>query len=137
MSKKQSLAGVIRERLTTIESRLEFGIRQEVLISELKEEGFETTLATFRNALLRARQWREKKQENSAPSQIGKSYIEENKINQEQVNNQAVKNDAIEQSKNVLDPNEELAKKLAASKARLEASLGKSPQQLISEANKR
>jgi hypothetical protein len=132
MNKKQSLAGVIRERLTTIESRLEFGIRQEVLISELKEEGFDTTLATFRNALLRARQWREKKQANNTPGQV-----EENKANQEKTINQAVNNDEIEQLKTVLDPKEEFSKKLAESKARLEASLGKSPKQLISEANKR
>lgn len=51
----QSLAGVIRERLATIEARLAVGVRQEVIVAELAAEGYETTLKNLRNELCRAR----------------------------------------------------------------------------------
>lgn len=62
MKKQQSFAGVIRQRLGDIEARLEVGIRQEVIIGELKAEGYETSLANFRNELWRARKWRERRE---------------------------------------------------------------------------
>ncbi|WP_326999620.1 hypothetical protein [Comamonas testosteroni] len=51
----QSLAGVIRERLASIEARLAVGVRQEVIVAELTAEGYETTLKNLRNELCRAR----------------------------------------------------------------------------------
>jgi len=51
----QSLAGVIRERLASIEARLSVGVRQEVILAELAAEGYETTLKNLRNELCRAR----------------------------------------------------------------------------------
>lgn len=55
MKQKQSLAGYIRQHLAEIEGRLEVGIRQEVIVSELETAGYETTLKGFRNFLYRAR----------------------------------------------------------------------------------
>lgn len=54
-ARKQSLSGVIRERLASIEAQLAVGVRQEVILAELAAEGYETTLGNFRNALFRAR----------------------------------------------------------------------------------
>lgn len=68
MKKQQSFAGVIRQRLADIEARLEVGIRQEVIIGELKEEGYETSLANFRNELWRARKWRERREAVAPPA---------------------------------------------------------------------
>lgn len=57
----QTLNGVIRERLEDIERRLAFGVRQEVILEELRSQGYETTtIDTLRNALWRARKWRER-----------------------------------------------------------------------------
>lgn len=61
MKKEQSLAGVIRERLESIEQRLAVGVRQEVLLAELAQAGYETSLSNFRNELWRARKRKEKK----------------------------------------------------------------------------
>lgn len=55
MKLAQSLAGYIRQHLTEIEERLEVGIRQEVIVSELEANGYKTTLKGFRNFLYRAR----------------------------------------------------------------------------------
>ena len=54
-ARKQSLSGVIRERLASIEAQLAVGVRQEVILAELAAEGYETTLSNFRTALFRAR----------------------------------------------------------------------------------
>lgn len=54
-ARTQSLAGVIRERLASIEARLSVGVRQEVILAELAAEGYETTLKNLRNELCRAR----------------------------------------------------------------------------------
>lgn len=51
----QSLAGYIRQHLTEIETRLSFGVRQEVIVSELEAIGYKTTVKGFRNFLYRAR----------------------------------------------------------------------------------
>ena len=56
MKSQQSLAGYIREHLAAFEARLEVGVRQDVFIEELKEKGYVTTLANFRNMIYRARQ---------------------------------------------------------------------------------
>lgn len=56
----QSLAGVIRERLASIEARLAVGVRQEVILAELAAEGCETTLKNLRNELCRARKRKSK-----------------------------------------------------------------------------
>lgn len=58
MKSKQSLAGYIREHLNELEARLENGIRQEVIVEELTEKGYETTLQTLRNLIYRARKRR-------------------------------------------------------------------------------
>lgn len=56
MKTDQSLAGYIREHLSTIEARLKVGIRQEVILQELQDVGYpNTTIQTFRNLLYRAR----------------------------------------------------------------------------------
>lgn len=55
MNRSQSLAGYIRENLSELEARLEFGVRQEVFVSELEAHGYKTTLKGFRNFLYRAR----------------------------------------------------------------------------------
>lgn len=56
MKTDQSLAGYIREHLSTIESRLKIGIRQEVILQELQQVGYPNTkIQTFRNLLYRAR----------------------------------------------------------------------------------
>jgi hypothetical protein len=55
MKSQQSLAGFIREHLATIEARLDVGIRQEVIVQELAEKGYTTTLPSFRNLIYRAR----------------------------------------------------------------------------------
>lgn len=55
MKHSQSLAGYIRQHLAEIEARLEVGIRQEVIVSELENIGYKTTLTGFRNFLYRAR----------------------------------------------------------------------------------
>ncbi|TFW28467.1 hypothetical protein [Duganella callida] len=60
MKREQSLAGVIRERLESIEQRLAVGVRQEVFLAELAEAGYETSLSNFRNELWRARKRKEK-----------------------------------------------------------------------------
>lgn len=66
MKKPQSLAGVIRQRLDDIEARLDVGVRQEVIISELAAEGYETSLQNFRNELWRARKRKEQGKETKA-----------------------------------------------------------------------
>jgi len=63
----RTLTGVIRDRLEGIEARLEIGIRQETIIDELRLEGFQTTPASFRNLLAKARKWRNEKQAKSPP----------------------------------------------------------------------
>jgi len=66
---KRTLTGLIRDRLEGIEERLEIGIRQETIIDELRMEGFQTTAASFRNLLAKARKWRNEKQAKSSPKQ--------------------------------------------------------------------
>ncbi|MDS9990836.1 hypothetical protein RAC83_002179 [Xylella fastidiosa] len=51
----QSLSGYIRQHLRELEERLNFGVRQEVILAELKAKGYKTTLKGFRNLLYRAR----------------------------------------------------------------------------------
>ena len=63
----RTLTGIIRDRLEVIEARLEIGIRQETIIDELRQEGFQTTPASFRNLLAKARKWRNEKQAKSSP----------------------------------------------------------------------
>lgn len=55
MKPSQSLAGYIREHLTVLERRLELGIRQDFIVSELATIGYKTTVKSFRNLLYRAR----------------------------------------------------------------------------------
>lgn len=59
MKKTQSLAGYIRERLAQYEDRLAIGIRQEVILEELAQAGYETTIYTLRTLLSRARKQRD------------------------------------------------------------------------------
>lgn len=54
----QSLAGVIRERLASIEARLDVGVRQEVILQELAAMGHEISITYLRDALFRARKRR-------------------------------------------------------------------------------
>ncbi len=52
---KQSLAGVVRERLEEFEHKLFIGVAQQTLVEELRESGHEVTAKNFRNELYRAR----------------------------------------------------------------------------------
>jgi hypothetical protein len=53
---KQSLAGYVRQHLAEIEHRIKYcGISQSVIVEELNELGYATTLQIFRNTLSRAR----------------------------------------------------------------------------------
>ena len=67
---KRTLTGLIRDRLEGIEERLEIGIRQETIIDELRMEGFQTTAASFRNLLAKARKWRNEKHAKSLPKPL-------------------------------------------------------------------
>lgn len=56
----QRIAGLIRERLASIEESQRIGIPQQVIVDKLNEKGFAVSLATFRNGLVRARKARDK-----------------------------------------------------------------------------
>lgn len=61
MSEKRiSVAGIIRTRLPEFEQRMKSGEYQESIVKSLREEGIETTLASFRNLISRARNWHKK-----------------------------------------------------------------------------
>lgn len=66
MNKTQSLAGYIREHLSSYEERLAIGIRQEVIVKELAEAGYETNVFTLRTLLSRARKKRDKQLQKAA-----------------------------------------------------------------------
>lgn len=55
MHPPQTLAGYIRQHLAEIEEKLEIGVRQEAIVSELNDLGYETSVTAFRNYLYRAR----------------------------------------------------------------------------------
>lgn len=58
----------MREKLPEIERQLEIGIRQEAIVSEINQSGgFDTTLANFRNELVRARRWQAGKEVSAPP----------------------------------------------------------------------
>ena len=57
---KQSYRGYVRESLDRVESKIAFGHPHELIRQELNQEGgFESSLLTFRDALTRARRWKE------------------------------------------------------------------------------
>lgn len=56
----QSIAGLIRVRLASIEESMRSGIKQESIVKQLNDEGFSMTLGTFRTNLIRARISRDK-----------------------------------------------------------------------------
>jgi len=89
MKTDQSLAGYIRQHLDVIEARLEVGIRQDVIIRELTEIGYTTTLQSFRNLLYRARKWKQKQVTKETHKSVIKSVIieenEQNKLQQNEV----------------------------------------------------
>jgi hypothetical protein len=58
---KQSLAGYIRQHLSELETRMEYGISQTSIVEEINQLGYSTTVASFRVYLSRARTWRIKK----------------------------------------------------------------------------
>lgn len=66
---KQSYRGYVREHLDLIESKIAFGHPHELIRQELNHAGFESSLLTFRDALTRARRWREGKV--SSPQSVG------------------------------------------------------------------
>ena len=55
MHPPQTLAGYIRQHLAEIEEKLEIGVRQEAIVSDLNDLGYETSVTAFRNYLYRAR----------------------------------------------------------------------------------
>lgn len=76
---KQSYRGYVREHLERIESKIAFGHPQELIRQELAMEGFEASLLTFRDALGRARKWRDGKnrQEIKRPARNNKAQATE------------------------------------------------------------
>jgi len=66
-NRKQTIAGLIRERLPDIENKLERGFRQLAIIEELAQEGFIVSLGNFRTELYRARKCLNEKQTKSPP----------------------------------------------------------------------
>jgi hypothetical protein len=58
---KQSLAGYIRQHLAEMETRMEYGVPQAVIVEELNALGYSTNVRAFRNYLVRARAWRNAK----------------------------------------------------------------------------
>jgi hypothetical protein len=57
-TQSQSFAGIIRERLGSLENAMEFGWQHHKLLQDLnKEMGFAASLGTFRTSLWRARRW--------------------------------------------------------------------------------
>lgn len=61
---KRTLAGYIRQHLAEIETRMEFGEPQTVIVEDLKEAGYgNLTVPAFRNYLARARARREQHQD--------------------------------------------------------------------------
>jgi hypothetical protein len=56
--RRRTLQGVLRERLPQIEATLKAGYRMRTIVEQLAQEGFHTTLGTFRDGLYRARLWR-------------------------------------------------------------------------------
>jgi len=66
-NRKQTIAGLVRERLPDIENKLEMGFRQETIIEEFAQQGFIVSLGNFRTELYRARKWRSEKHGKSSP----------------------------------------------------------------------
>lgn len=55
MKRPQSLAGLIRERLSQYETRLSVGVHHWVIVDELVKEGYKISVPHFRNLLSLAR----------------------------------------------------------------------------------
>lgn len=60
MAFKQSYRGYVREHLVRIEEMIAFGHSHAAIRATLLEEGFEATLSSFRDALMHARKWKRK-----------------------------------------------------------------------------
>jgi hypothetical protein len=58
---EQTLSGYIRQHLDALVTRMEYGTPQAVIVKELNDLGYSTTLPIFRTLLARARAWRRKK----------------------------------------------------------------------------
>jgi hypothetical protein len=77
---KQSYRGYVRENLDRVESKIAFGHPHELIRQELNQEGgFESSLLTFRDALTRARRWKEARDRslNSPPVVVSASKVME------------------------------------------------------------
>ena len=55
--RRRTPQGVLRERLPQIEATLRAGYRMRTIVKQLAQEGFHTTLGTFRDGLYLARLW--------------------------------------------------------------------------------
>ena len=73
----QSFAGLVRERLASIEARMFFGVRQKQLLKEFAEEGHVVTIQTFRSTLVRAKALRhaEPASQGSTRGQISRPLV--------------------------------------------------------------
>jgi hypothetical protein len=76
MPLKQSFRGYVREHLERIELKIAYGQPHELIRRELAKEGFDATLSSFRDALMRARRWKKKLDGSSAPSPIKPEAVE-------------------------------------------------------------
>lgn len=72
---KQSYRGYVREHLARIESKIDFGIPHELIRQELAQEGFEGSLLTFRDALSKARKWRDDKSPRASKASAAKAQV--------------------------------------------------------------
>src|ERR1700726_3249543 len=54
-SGRRTLQGVLRERLPQIEATLRAVYRMRIIVEQLAQEGFQTTIGAFRDGLYRAR----------------------------------------------------------------------------------
>ena len=78
---KQSYRGYVREHLARIESKIDFGIPHELIRQELAREGFEGSLLTFRDALSKARKWRNDKSSRDSKVSAAKAQVTSENIN--------------------------------------------------------
>lgn len=95
MANRQSYRGYVRQHLLRIEEMIAFGHSHEAIRTKLREEGFEGTISSFRDALMHARKWRRNLEKE-------KAAISE-KVSSPEVAKQATRKNQNEQTANVKD----------------------------------
>ena len=74
--KKQSFSGFVRQQLGEIDRKLQAGFSMESMLSDFSQNGFKTTLKTFRSTIFRARKSLAKKHKSSG-STTGQHFDEQ------------------------------------------------------------